>query len=77
MSIHYQVKGAGSNGWLVDGPQVEVVAGYSRDHDRNIGAGTFTASLGQGRIVMQRIADMHPVFQERFLANALAYGMAR
>ncbi|WP_026441806.1 sugar-binding domain-containing protein [Pseudacidobacterium ailaaui] len=71
MSIHYQVKGAGSNGWLVDGPGVEIVAGYSRDHDRNIGAGTFTAFLGQGRIVMQRIADMHPVLQERFLANAL------
>ena len=42
----YQVKGRQSNGLLVDGPNVEVIVGYSRDHDRNVGAGTFTTKLG-------------------------------
>ena len=73
MSIHYQVKGGGSNGWLVDGPGVDIVCAYSRDHDRNIGAGTFTARLQNSNIVMHRIADMHPVLLQRFLANALLY----
>lgn len=73
MSIHYQVKGGGSNGWLIDGPSVEIVAAYSRDHDRKIGAGTFTAKLGSTEIVMHRMADMHPVLFQRFLANALLY----
>jgi beta-galactosidase len=72
MSIHYQVKGGGSNEWMIDGPGVEIVAAYSRDHDRNIGAGTFTAKLGPARIVLHRV-DMHPVFSQRFLANALMY----
>ena len=71
MSIHYQVKGAGSNGWLIDGEDVEVVVGYSRDHDRRIGAGTLTARLNRTPIVMHQIAEMHPVFLRRFLANAL------
>jgi hypothetical protein len=73
MSIHYQVKGGGSNGWMVDGPNVEIVAGYSRDHDRNIGAGTLTARVGATRIVMHRIVDMHPVLLQRFVANVLLW----
>jgi len=36
MSIHYQVKGGGSNGWMVEGPSVEIPCTYARDHDRNI-----------------------------------------
>jgi hypothetical protein len=77
MSIHYQVKGGGSNGWMVDGPNVEIVAAYSRDHDRNIGAGTLTAKIGAARIVMHRIVDMHPVLLQRFIANALLWLTAR
>jgi hypothetical protein len=73
MSIHYQVKGGGSNGWMVDGPDVDIVAAYSRDHDRNIGAGTLTAKVGASRIVMHRIVDMHPVLLQRFIANALRW----
>lgn len=73
MSIHYQVKGSSSNGWRVSGNNVEVVVGYSRDHDRHIGAGTLTGTLGKGRYVMHRIIGMHPVLEQRFLANCLAY----
>ena len=73
MGIHYQVKSGGSNGWLVEGSGFEVVAGYGRDHDRRIGAGTLVASVGHSRIVLQRVVDMHPVFMQRFVANALRY----
>jgi beta-galactosidase len=49
MGVHYQTKGRQSNGLLVDGPNVEIIVAYSRDHDRNIGAGTFTTKLGSTR----------------------------
>ncbi len=73
MGIHYQAKGRQSNGLLVDGPNVEIIAAYGRDHDRNIGAGTFTTRLGKTRILYHRVPELHPVLQQRFLANALAW----
>jgi hypothetical protein len=73
MGIHYQVRGRESNGLLVDGPAVEVIAAYSRDHDRRIGAGTFTTRLGAGKVLYHRVPQMHPVLQARFLANALRW----
>jgi beta-galactosidase len=73
MGIHYQAKGRQSNGVLVDGPNVEIIAAYSRDHDRNIGAGTFTTKLGTTKILYHRVPELHPVLQQRFLANALAW----
>lgn len=73
LGLHYQVKSGGGNGWRVEGKDVEVVAGYGRDHDRNLGAGTLTAKLGQTRLVLHQILGMHPVLQRRFLANALRY----
>jgi hypothetical protein len=77
MGIHYQAKGRQANGLLIEsipgGPNVEIIAAYSRDHDRNIGAGTFTAKLGTAKILYHRVPDLHPVLQQRFLANALAW----
>jgi beta-galactosidase len=73
MGIHYQAKGRQSNGLLVDGPDVEIIAAYSRDHDRNIGAGTFTTRLGTTKILYHRVPELHPVLQQRLLANALAW----
>lgn len=73
MSIHYQVRSNTSNGWLVEGSGVEVVAAYARDHDRKIGAGTLLARAGEGRVVLHRITEMHPVFERRFVANALKF----
>jgi hypothetical protein len=73
MGIHYQAKGRESNGLLVDGPNVEIVAAYSRDHDRRVGAGTFTTKLGKGKVIYHRVPEMHPVLQARFLANALRW----
>jgi len=73
MGLFYQVKGRQSNGLIIDGPNVEIIVGYSRDHDRKIGAGTFTTSLGKGKILYHRCPDFHPVLQQRFLANALGW----
>jgi hypothetical protein len=77
MGIHYQTKGRQANGLLVEsipgGPKVEIIAAYSRDHDRNIGAGTFTTKLNNTKILYHRVPDLHPVLQQRLLANALAW----
>ena len=73
----YQVPGRQSNGLLVEkapnGAGLEIVVAYSRDHDRKIGAGTFTTRLGKGKLLYHRIPPMHPVMQQRFLANALRW----
>ncbi|HTY60061.1 MAG TPA: malectin domain-containing carbohydrate-binding protein, partial [Bacteroidota bacterium] len=85
MGSTYQVGVENSGGVIVDGPGVDVVVGYSRDHDRNIGAGTFTASLGKGKILFHCIPGvvsalnspggpgMHPVLLRRLIANSLHY----
>ncbi|HVW22434.1 MAG TPA: twin-arginine translocation signal domain-containing protein [Opitutaceae bacterium] len=73
LGLHYQVKSGGANGWRVEGGGVEVVAGYGRDHDRNLGAGTLTARLGRSRLVLHQILGMHPALLRRFLGNALNY----
>jgi hypothetical protein len=73
MSIEYQVKGSDSNGLVVDGDGIEIIAAYSRDHDRKIGAGTFVY-WGQGRkLLFHRITQMHPVFHRRLLSNGIQY----
>jgi hypothetical protein len=73
----YQCKGRPSNGLLIgqspNGAPIEVIVGYSRDHDRNVGAGTFTTRLGKGKLLFHRCPDFHPVLQQRFLANALRW----
>jgi beta-galactosidase len=77
MGIHYQVQGRQANGLLIDrapgGAEVEIIAAYSRDHSREIGAGTFTTKLGKGKVLYHRVPEMHPVLQARFLANALKW----
>jgi beta-galactosidase len=73
----YQIPGRQSNGLLVEkspnGADLEIVVAYSRDHDRKIGAGTFTTRLGKGKLLYHRIPPMHPVMQQRFLANAIRW----
>lgn len=68
----YQVSTNGANGLRVDGPGVQVFAAYGRDHDRNLGAATFTVPLGQGTVLFHAMPPMHPAIQQRWLANALA-----
>ena len=67
MGIHYQAKGRQANGLLVEGPNVEIIAAYSRDHDRNIGAGTFTTKLGNTKILYHRVPNFIPFSNNAFL----------
>jgi hypothetical protein len=73
MSIEYQVRANDSNGLLVDAPNLEIIAAYSRDHEMRIGAGTFALKTSNSRLVFHRITGMHPVFHQRLLANAIHY----
>jgi beta-galactosidase len=73
MGVLYQAHGRQANGLLVDGPQVDVFVGYGRDHDRQVGAGTFTTKLGTTKILFQRVPDMNGPMQQRFLRNALSW----
>lgn len=84
MGSTYQIPVTNADAPLIDGDNVEVVAGYSRDHDRNIGAASFTASLGKGKIVFHSLPGMvtglngisdgiNEVFLKRLLANSVRY----
>jgi beta-galactosidase len=84
MGSYYQVGVDNSGGVMVDGPDVDVFVGYSRDHDRNIGAGSFTTLLGKGKILFHCIpgvvsglnsvsTGMHPVMLKRLISNSLRY----
>jgi hypothetical protein len=69
--IFHQIDGRLSNGLMVDGPGVEIVAGYSRDHDRQNGGATVVAANKGMRAVLHRMPDMVAPLQRRFLANAI------
>jgi beta-galactosidase len=85
MDSYYQVTFQNAAGLMVDGKDVEVVVGYSRDHDRNIGAGTFVSKLGKGRMVFHCLpgivtglygdpaAGIQPIILRRLLANSIRY----
>ena len=73
MSIDYQVKGSDSNGLIVDGDGIEIIAAYSRDHDRKIGAGTFAFASHGRKLLFHRITQMHPVFHRRLLSNGIQF----
>ena len=84
MTSYYQVPVANSGALLVEGDSVEVFTGYSRDHDRNIGAGSFTAPLGKGTVLFHSIpgvisglngrsSGMHPVLLKRLIANSMRF----
>jgi hypothetical protein len=71
MSVLHQVEGQPSNGLLVDGAGVEVIAAYSRDHDRQNGAASLIARKDAMRVLVHRLPDMVAPLQRRWLANAV------
>jgi beta-galactosidase len=73
MNWEYQVDPNSASGLLIDGAGIDIIAAYSRDHDRKIGAATFTASLGQGTVLFQAVRGMQPQVYERFITDALTY----
>lgn len=72
-SVLHQVEGQPSNGLLVDGEGVEIIAAYSRDHDRRNGAATLIVREGAMRAVVHRLPDMVRPLQQRFYANAIVW----
>lgn len=72
-SVLHQVEGQPSNGLLVEGEGVEILAGYSRDHDRANGAATLIARRAGMRVAVHRMPDMVAPLQRRFLENALRW----
>ncbi len=73
MKGDYQAPVQACYGLLVDGPGVAIVAAYSRDHSRQIGAITFTSELGKGRVVFHGLTGMHPIMEQKVLGNALRF----
>jgi hypothetical protein len=71
MSVLHQVEGQPSNGLVIDGQGVEVIAGYSRDHDRKNGAASFVVRKDKARVLVHRLPDMVGPLQRRWLANAV------
>jgi hypothetical protein len=71
LSVLHQVEGQPSNGLLIEGTGVEVIAAYSRDHDRQNGAASFVARKGAMRVLVHRLPDMAGPLQRRWLANAV------
>lgn len=72
-SVWHQIPGQPSNGLLVDGEGIEVFAAYSRDHDRQLGAASFTVKTAKARLLFHRMPDMVAPLQKRFLRNALRW----
>jgi hypothetical protein len=72
LGVHYQAHGKASNGLLVDG-DLEVVMGYSRDHDRQVGAASFVCKVGGTRVLVHRAPAFAGPLQQRWLANAVGY----
>ena len=73
MKWEYQVASEHASGLMVDGPEVDVIAGFGRDHDDALGAATFTAHLGKGTILFQAVRGIQPLLYERFIVNAVRY----
>ena len=73
MSVLHQVEGQPSNGLVIDGQGIEVIAAYSRDHDRKNGAASFIVRKDKARVLVHRLPDMVRPLQQRWLANAVAW----
>jgi hypothetical protein len=71
--VWHQIPGQASNGLLIDGDGVDVIAAYSRDHDRGLGAASFTVKKAGMKLLFHRMPDMVPPLQTRFLLNAVRW----
>ncbi len=69
----HQVPGQPSNGLIIDGDGIEVVAAYSRDHDRRLGAASFTVKKDGMKVLVHRMPEMAAALQKRWLINAVKW----
>ncbi|OYW82880.1 MAG: hypothetical protein B7Z26_02110 [Asticcacaulis sp. 32-58-5] len=70
-SVFHQIEGQPSNGLIIDGDGIEVIAAYSRDHDRHNGAATFVVQKNAMKVMVHRLPDMVTPLQTRLLINAI------
>ncbi|MGH9598306.1 MAG: sugar-binding domain-containing protein [Terracidiphilus sp.] len=77
LGVHYQAHGKQSNGLEIEraagAPDPEVIVGYSRGHDRGIGAASFVCRLGSTPILVHRAPAFSAPLQQRWLANAISF----
>ncbi len=72
-NVWHQIPGQPSNGLIIDGDGIEVVAAYSRDHDRRLGASSFTVKKDGMKVLVHRLPDMATALQTRWLRNAVGW----
>jgi len=77
LGVHYQARGKAANGLVVERapgkPDIEVIMGYSRDHDRKLGAASLLCTVGNARALVHRAPSFNAPLQQRWLANAVAH----
>jgi len=77
LGVHYQANGKQANGLVIErakgGTEPTVIMGYSRDHDRKIGAASFLCAVGKTPVLFHRAPPFSDPLQERWLRNALRY----
>jgi hypothetical protein len=71
--VWHQIEGQPSNGLNVDGDGIDIIAAYSRDHDRRLGASSFTVQKAGMKLLFHRMPDMVAPLQTRFLINAMRW----
>ncbi len=82
LGSYYQLTIDGGDGLFVDGNNVVVAAGCSRDHDPAVGATCFTSTLGKGKIVFNALPGLinalqdnpkqiHPLAGKKIVTNSL------
>ncbi len=77
LGVHYQAHGKASNGLLIGAAAAadrpEVIMGYSRDHDRRVGAASFLCRCGRAEVLVHRAPEFSAPLQQRWLANSIAF----
>jgi hypothetical protein len=71
--VWHQIEGQASNGLVIDGDGIDIIAAYSRDHDRRMGASSFTVQKAGMKLLFHRLPDMVAPMQARFLLNAMRW----
>lgn len=87
-AVNWEYQMTGSGGFIVDGPGVEWISAYGRDHSRKIGTSLFTVPYGKGQIIVNCLEDPYgvlaggkeglpPAVARRMLFNAIEYAAGR
>ena len=77
LGVHYQADGKRSNGLKIErapgAAEPEVIMGYSRDHDRFVGAASFVCRVGNTPVLLHRAPEFNAPLQARWMANTIGY----